>query len=81
MRARGVVVAEVRIEQAAQVPLIQDDDVIQTAAADRPDDALGVRILPRRPRGCRHIADDGMSGPTPTGLPGPEQSEALARPP
>ena len=31
---------------AAQVMLVQDDDVIQTFAADRADEALDIEILP-----------------------------------
>jgi len=34
------------------MPLIEDDDVVQTLAADRADDAFDVGILPRRAR-CR----------------------------
>ena len=32
----------------ASVTLIEDDDVIETFAADRADDALDIGILPRR---------------------------------
>ena len=34
------------------MPLIEDDDVVQTLAADRADDAFDVGILPGRAR-CR----------------------------
>ena len=30
------------------MPLVEDDDVVQTLAADRPDDAFDVGILPGR---------------------------------
>jgi hypothetical protein len=47
------------------MPLIKDDDVVQTIAADRADDAFDVRILPGRARGG---ADDrqieGLDRPT-----------------
>ena len=47
------------------MPLIDDDDVVQTLAADRADDAFDVGILPGRAR-CR--ADgretEGLDRPT-----------------
>ena len=46
VRARPLVVGEVRVEQASEMPLAEDDDVVEALAADRPDDALDVRILP-----------------------------------
>jgi len=46
VRARGVVVGEVRAQQAAEMTLIEDDDVVQAFAADRADQAFGEGILP-----------------------------------
>jgi hypothetical protein len=46
VRARLVVVREVRGQGAAQVPFAEDENVIQTLASDRTDEALGKRILP-----------------------------------
>jgi hypothetical protein len=34
------------VEQASEMPLAEDDDVVEALATDRPDDALDVRILP-----------------------------------
>jgi hypothetical protein len=33
-------------QDAAQVTLVEDDNVIQTFAADRTDETLDVRVLP-----------------------------------
>src|SRR5512143_3214874 len=50
MRSRLVVVLKVRRQHSAQVTLIEDDDVVETFAADRADDALDIGVLPRRSR-------------------------------
>ena len=47
MSARSMVVVDVRREDAAQMALVEDHDVIQTLAANRTDDALDVCVLPR----------------------------------
>src|SRR5262245_58110153 len=47
VRSRLVVIPKVRRQDAAQVTLIEDDDVIETLAADRADDAFDVGVLPR----------------------------------
>src|SRR6266481_9014932 len=46
----SMVVVDVGRENPPQVPLVEDDCVIQTFSADRADDALDVRILPRGSR-------------------------------
>jgi hypothetical protein len=46
VRARPLIVGEVRVEQASEVPFAQNDHVVEALAANRPDDALDVRILP-----------------------------------
>ena len=50
MRAASVVIVKVGRQHTAQVTLIEDDDVIETFAADRADDALDIGILPWRSR-------------------------------
>ena len=45
-----VVVFKVCRQHAAQVTLIEDDDVIETFAPDRADDALDIGVLPWRSR-------------------------------
>src|SRR5207247_8932329 len=47
---RPVVVREVAREGAAQVLFAEDDDVIETLAPDRADEALREGILPRAVR-------------------------------
>ena len=46
MRASLVIVVEIADQDAAQVPLTEDEYMIQTLAPDRTDKALGKRILP-----------------------------------
>jgi hypothetical protein len=41
-----MVIVEVRCEDAAQMALVEDDQVVQTLAAYRTDDPLDVSILP-----------------------------------
>src|SRR5712664_304057 len=50
MRLASVVILKVCRQHSAQVTLVEDDDVIETFAADRADDALDVGILPWRSR-------------------------------
>ncbi len=46
-----IVVVDVLAQQAMQVPLIQDDHVIQHLSARTPDPSLGNAVLPRTPKG------------------------------
>ena len=48
----SMVVVDVGRENTPQVPLVEDDCIVQTVSADRADDALDVCILPRGSR-CR----------------------------
>ena len=57
MRPAPVVITKVRRQHTAQVTLIEDDDVIETFAADRADDALDVGILPWRSRCSDDLLD------------------------
>ena len=57
MRPASVVIAKVRRHHTVQVTLIEDDDVIETFAADRADDALNVGILPWRSRCSDDLLD------------------------
>jgi hypothetical protein len=52
-----VVIEEVVTEQATQMILVQDDDVVEALAAQGPDEAFDVGILPRGPRGDLHLVD------------------------
>ena len=49
--SRGVVVGEIRAQDAAEMGLAQNDDVIEALAADGADDPFGERVLPRVPAG------------------------------
>jgi hypothetical protein len=55
-----MVVRDVRVEQSSQVPFVEDDDVVETLASDRPDDPLDIGILPGRPR--RRVHDPQAEG-------------------
>jgi hypothetical protein len=65
MSSRSMITRDVSSKHATQVPLVQNDDVVQTLAAQRSDQSLRERILPgadgadplRRPRGCRMVRD------------------------
>ena len=46
MRSDRVMVLTILRQDAEEVMLVQDDDVIQTFAADRDDEALDIGILP-----------------------------------
>jgi len=46
MSAGALVVVDVRGQDAAQMALIEDHDVIQTLATDRTDYTLDVSVLP-----------------------------------
>jgi hypothetical protein len=46
MRSGRVMVLKILRQDAAQMMLVKDDDVIQTFAADRADEALDIGILP-----------------------------------
>ena len=47
MGSGPVMVLKIPRQDAAQVMLVKDDDVIQTFAADRADEALDIGVLPR----------------------------------
>ena len=46
MRSGPVMILKIPREDAPQVTLVEDDDVIQAFAADRADEALDIWILP-----------------------------------
>src|SRR4029077_12761459 len=54
---RGVVVGEIRAQEAAEMGVVQHDDVIEALAADGADDPFGERVLPGCPRGNDHLAN------------------------
>src|SRR5713101_9779729 len=48
MRAGALVIVDIRGQDATQVALVEDHDVIETLAANRTDHTLDARVLPRR---------------------------------
>ena len=48
MRPALVIVGNVQCQDAPQVALIEDNDVIEAFAADRADHALDIGVLPGR---------------------------------
>ena len=48
VRSRALVVRDVGVKDPSEMPLVEDDHVVQTLAADGPDDAFDVGILPGR---------------------------------
>ena len=57
MRSRLMIVDTVGFQLPTQLPLIFDDNVIQTLSPYGPDNSLDIRILPRRARGRKHFVD------------------------
>ena len=55
--AGPVIVREVGGEYAAQVPLAENDDMVQTLAPDRTDESLREGVLPRAARGDENFTD------------------------
>jgi len=47
MRAGALVIVDIRGQDAAQMALVEDHDVVETFATDRTDHALDVSVLPR----------------------------------
>jgi hypothetical protein len=65
VRARPLVVRDVGPKDSTKMPLLEDDDVVQTLAADRADDAFDVGILPGRARcGADGCETEGLDRPT-----------------
>ena len=46
MRSGVMMILKIFRQDAAQVTLVEDDNVIQTFTADRSDETLGIGILP-----------------------------------
>jgi hypothetical protein len=57
MRAALVVILKICQQHTAQVTFIEDDNLIETFAADRADDALDIGVLPWRSRCCDDLLD------------------------
>src|SRR5262245_44622506 len=57
MRSNVIVIASIRLQDAAQMRLAQDDKMVYTLASDRSDQSFGKTVLPRRDRRDRLIPD------------------------
>src|SRR5258708_364460 len=57
MRSGAAIVLEIGRQDAAQVGFVENDDVIETLAADRADDALDIGVLPRGARSGDDLVD------------------------
>src|SRR5262245_1496729 len=57
MRSCTVIIREVRGENALQMPLAENDDMLEALAPDRADEPLGERVLPRAVRGREDFTD------------------------
>ena len=57
VRPAAVIVVKVRREDAPKMPLVHDDDVIETLPSDRADHALDERILPGTGRRGQNLGD------------------------
>ena len=57
MGARPVIVSEVAGQDAAEVSLVENEHVIQALAADRADESLHERVLPRALRRGENLLD------------------------
>src|SRR5262249_40327504 len=57
MRSGVVMVSKIARQHAAQMALVEDDDVIQAFPADRTDQTLNIRVLPRRSRRSDNFRD------------------------
>ena len=64
MRAGGVVVRKVTAQQTSEMPFVDHDDMIKAFASNRPDDALGERILPGRSRRDENLAHPQVGHPS-----------------
>jgi hypothetical protein len=53
----SVIVLEVLAQDASQVLLAKNDDVVEAVPPNGTDHALAVRVLPRRPRGGEDLLD------------------------
>ena len=65
MSAGPVIVGEVAGQSATQVSFAQDDDMIETLAADRADEPLGEGVLPRAGGRRQHFTNPHALQPLP----------------
>jgi hypothetical protein len=57
MRTISVVIGDVCSEHSSEMPVVEDDDMIEHLTTETPDEPLAVRILPWTLRGDLHFFD------------------------
>lgn len=57
MGTKSVVIGDIRGEHSPEMPVIEDDDMIEHLATDTPDESLAVGIVPRTVRGDLDLFD------------------------
>ena len=57
MRPKPVVIGDIRREHSLEMPVVEDDDMIEYIATDTPDESLAVGILPGTSQGDLHFFD------------------------
>ena len=57
VRSARMIITEVLAKNSTQVPLIENNNMMQTVSAYGPDNSLYERILPRRARGRNDLLD------------------------
>jgi hypothetical protein len=65
VRPAGMVIAKIFAKDSTQVPLIENNNMIQTVSAYRPDNSFNERILPWRARRCNNLLDTQAHDPSP----------------
>jgi hypothetical protein len=69
VHAPVMIIAKVFGQEPPQMAPVQDNHVVQAFAADTPDQAFDVRILPGTPRGDEDLFDPHVPHPLPKGGP------------
>jgi hypothetical protein len=57
MRLPIMIGVDIRLKDSAQMPLVQNDDIVENLAPDTSDDSLAVWILPRRSGSNLHFVN------------------------
>src|SRR5436190_21565425 len=65
MCSRPMIIGDIRGQQTSQMPLAQDDHVIETLAPDGSDQSLCIRILPGAGWTTDNLADTHAGDPVP----------------
>src|SRR4030095_11059906 len=57
MRAGPMIIGQIRGQQMSEMPVAEDDRVVETFAPEGSDQSLSIRILPKARRTGDHLAD------------------------